>query len=414
MMLLDRKRMRIAVGQSGGPTAAINATLCGVLEEAKQNGIEVIGMLNGIEGFLQKRYMNCSELSYEQLMRLKKTPAAFLGSCRYRLPEDLSASAYKEVFLLCRALHISAILYIGGNDSMDTVMKLAKYQKLYGGEVAVIGLPKTIDNDLLGTDHTPGYGSAARYVATAIQEISMDAAVYEEPSVTIVEIMGRNAGWLTAASALARNQVQPFPSRIYLPEDPFDKERFLTHIETDLRAYRRSLVCVSEGIKDENGKLICEGEAVTAYDAFGNRMMSGCARVLEGLVKQRWNGIKCRSMELGILQRCAAHCISETDIREAEAVGREGVRLAAEKKTGVMVGIQRKTTEAGTYAICLEDKRIEQVYGAERVMPKEWILSEKADVSDAFLDYARPLVFGGNASGETDYICRRELAGCSL
>lgn len=385
----------IIVGQSGGPTAAINASLYGVIKEGmKQNEAvgSVYGMINGIEGFLAGKYMNLSEeLTEDELELLKLTPAAYLGSCRFKLPESLSSEFYPTLFEKLNALNIGYFFYIGGNDSMDTVSKLSRYARGIDSGIRFIGIPKTIDNDLVGTDHTPGYGSAAKYVATTVREIALDAAVYQQKSVTIVEIMGRHAGWLTAASVLARKEAGDNPLLIYLPESPFEFEQFSLDLKAAFEKSQNVVVCVSEGIADSAGHFICEYSNEAQLDTFGHKMLTGCGEILENYVRNQF-GVKVRSVELNVSQRCSGLAASAADIREAEEAGRFGVSEALKGMTGVMAAFRRQADRPYTMECTLVD--VNQVCNLEKTFPKEWITADGTDIGDAFLDYARPLIQG--------------------
>lgn len=345
-------KKNLIVGQSGGPTAVINSSLYGVVAEGiahDQEIGEVYGMVNGIEGFLDDRILNFREaLPGEKLEYLKHTPGAYLGSCRYKLPESLEDPVYPLLFRKFEEMNIGWFFYIGGNDSMDTVSKLSRYAARIGSSIRVIGEPKTIDNDLVHTDHTPGYGSAAKYVASTVREITLDASVYEKKSVTIIEIMGRHAGWLTAAGALARKYKGDNPLFIYLPESNFDTEQFLSDVEKAFEKNCNVVVCVSEGIHDAEGTFICEYDSSVGTDSFGHKMLAGCGKYLENLVRSRL-GVKARSVELNVSQRCNASLISETDQAEAVAAGRFGVQAALNGETGKMVSFIRKENTDGSY-----------------------------------------------------------------
>lgn len=385
----------IIVGQSGGPTAVINASLYGVIHEALRRPDvigHVYGMENGIEGFLKGRYLELSEkLSKEELELLKLTPAAYLGSCRYKLPEDLSDSFYPEIFNRFQELNIGFFFYIGGNDSMDTVSKLSRYAASIGSDIRFIGVPKTIDNDLILTDHTPGYGSAAHYVASTVREIVLDSCVYDHPSVTIIEIMGRHAGWLTAASVLARKYVGDNPLLIYLPESDFDMETFAVDLQQALDKNTNVVVCVSEGISDADGTFICEyGSEQAQLDTFGHKMLAGCGKTLEQFVRSRF-GIKVRSVELNVSQRCSGMVASMTDIEEAVLAGESGVRFALGKETGKMIAFVR---DNNPYRIICQAVDVNEVCNKEKPVPTEWITGNSNDIGQAFIDYALPLIQG--------------------
>ena len=298
----------LLVGQSGGPTAVINGSLYGVVSEGLANPAigKVIGMVNGIEGFLAGRTMEMAPLAENgELERIRTTPGSFLGSCRYKLPEDLSDPVYPELFKKFEEFEIGYFFYIGGNDSMDTVSKLSRYAASVGNKIRIIGVPKTIDNDLVETDHTPGFGSAAKYVASTVREIAIDASVYDnKQSVTIVEIMGRHAGWLTAASVLARKFEGDNPVLIYLPEVAFDTDAFIEKVKEKLQTTSNLVVCISEGINDGNGTFVCELASDVGVDNFGHKMLTGSGKYLENLVKEKL-GVKVRSVELNVCQRCS-------------------------------------------------------------------------------------------------------------
>lgn len=382
------------VGQSGGPTAVINASLYGVIREGiNQEAIDhVYGMINGIEGYMSGTCMDLTaDLTSDELELLKLTPAAYLGSCRYKLPEDLSSPFYPALFEKFRKMNIGYFFYIGGNDSMDTVSKLSRYAQKIGSDIRILGEPKTIDNDLVNTDHTPGFGSAARYVASTVREITLDACVYEKKSVTIIEIMGRHAGWLTGAAALARKYTGDNPLLIYLPETDFDVEEFLRKVSASFEKNCNVVVCVSEGIHDKDGTFICEYDNAAGTDAFGHKMLAGCGKYLENLVRSRL-GVKARSVELNVSQRCSASMLSETDQQEAILAGEFGVQAALNGETGKMIAFKRQSDAPYSMKCTLED--VNAICNEEKTVPVEWITSDGSDVTDAFIRYARPLLRG--------------------
>lgn len=390
-------KKNLIVGQSGGPTAVINSSLYGVVSEgiAHSDEIgEVYGMVNGIEGFLEDRILNFREaLPGEQLDYLKHTPGAYLGSCRYKLPESLEDPVYPLLFQKFGEMNIGWFFYIGGNDSMDTVSKLSRYAAQTGSSIRVIGEPKTIDNDLVHTDHTPGYGSAAKYVASTVREITLDASVYEKKSVTVIEIMGRHAGWLTAASALARKYKGDNPFFIYLPESAFDTEKFLKDVESAFEKNCNVVVCVSEGIHDADGTFICEYDSSVGTDTFGHKMLAGCGKYLENLVRDRL-GVKARSVELNVSQRCSASLISAADQKEAVSAGRFGIQAALNGETGKMVSFVRRQAEDGSYQMECGLEDVNLICNEEKEVPAEWITENGSDVSDEFIKYVTPLVQG--------------------
>ncbi len=383
----------ILVGQSGGPTSVINASLYGVVREALDNrNIDTVyGMVNGIEGFLKDRLIDLTEYAKDhELELLKTTPASFLGSCRFKLPEDLENKVYPTIIEKLDDNAIKAVFYIGGNDSMDTVSKLSRYAAKIGSDIRFVGVPKTIDNDLVLTDHTPGYGSTAKYVAATVKEIVLDAGVYEQPVVTIVELMGRNAGWVTAASVLARNEYDQNPLLIYLPEADFDVDVFIGDVKEALKKQNSVVVCVSEGISDKNGKFICEYGAAAGVDNFGHKMLTGCGKVLEGLVK-REIGCKCRSIEVNLPQRCSAVLASLTDIEEADGAGRFAVKEALAGNTGIMITFIRGE---GEYHITYGIEDVNAICNQEKKFPAQWITNHGTDIADEFLGYVCPLIEG--------------------
>ena len=384
------------IGQSGGPTAVINSSLAGAIEYAfSSNKIDTVyGMINGIQGLLENNIIDLKERFYGKpydINRLRLTPAMFLGSCRYKLPEDLEDAVYPELFQKFEELEIGYFFYIGGNDSMDTVSKLSRYAKKVGSDIRVIGEPKTIDNDLVLTDHTPGFGSAAKYVATTVREIVLDANVYEKKSVTIIEIMGRHAGWLTAASVLARKSVGDNPLLIYLPETDFDEEAFLKKVEACFEKNVNVVVCVSEGIHDKDGVFICEYDNAVGTDTFGHKMLAGCGKYLENLVRNRL-GVKARSVELNVSQRCSSSMMSKTDQKEAVSAGEFGVRLALKGETGKMVSYIRISNLPYAMKLGLED--VNEICNKEKTVPLSWITNEGSDIGEEFIFYALPLVQG--------------------
>lgn len=383
------------VAQSGGPTAAINASLAGVIDGVmKSEKYDTIyGSLNGITGILNNDLMNLSALmekDEEYLHRLTVTPAMFLGSCRYKLPNYLDDdSSYVYIFKQFADYDIDAFFYIGGNDSMDTVLKLSEYGKKIGSPVRIIGIPKTIDNDLCETDHTPGFGSAAKYIASSLLEISHDTFIYAVKSVTIVEIMGRDAGWLTAAAALARNEYNKAPHLIYLPEVPFDKEDFLLDVKRLLFEQNNVIVAVSEGIRDASGNYISASEQ--SVDTFGHSQLSGVGKTLEFLVKEKL-GVKVRSVEVNVLQRCASHLASKTDLDEAFALGKKAVALSEEGVTASMVTMNRVSNEP--YSIEYGYAEIKHIANEAKSVPAEWISDAGNDIKQPLVDYLAPLIQG--------------------
>ena len=384
------------VGQSGGPTAVINASLYGTVYEALNREDEigtVYGMINGIEGFLNDQVMDMAPLEEsKELELIRTTPGSYLGSCRYKLPEDLNDPVYPQLFARFEAYNIGYFFYIGGNDSMDTVSKLSRYAEKISSDIRVIGIPKTIDNDLVETDHTPGFGSAAKYVASTVREIAIDASVYDnKKSVTIVEIMGRHAGWLTAASALARKFEHDNPVLIYLPETDFDQDAFIEKVRTSLETKPNLVVCISEGIHDNTGTFICEYSNDVGTDTFGHKMLTGSGKYLENLVKERL-GVKVRSVELNVCQRCSSSMLSKTDQKEAIASGAYGVKAALNGASGKMVAFER--LDGDDYQIDYVLKDVNVICNQEKCVPVTWITADGSDVTEDFIRYARPLIQG--------------------
>ena len=382
------------VAQSGGPTTAINASLAGVISQVKSSDKYDIcyGAINGILGILNENYLNLSETipDDETLGKLKCTPAMYLGSCRHKLPDFRDDdSPYVFIFNQFSKLNIKAFFYIGGNDSMDTVLKLSEYGKQLGSDVRIIGIPKTIDNDLCCTDHTPGFGSAAKYIASTMLEIAHDTFIYAVKSVTIVEIMGRDAGWLTASSALARNEYNHSPHFIYLPEVAFNKYKFLADIRQALSEQDNVIVAVSEGIKDEDGNYITA--SVAAADQFGHQQLSGAGKALEFLVKENI-GVKVRSVEVNVLQRCAAHMCSLTDIEESFNQGAYGVQIAETGETASMVCLERISNNP--YEIKYSHAAIANIANEAKSVPRNWINEDGNDVTDELIEYLTPLIQG--------------------
>ena len=382
------------VAQSGGPTVAINASLAGVIDGVMRSGkyATCYGSINGILGILNENYLNLTEMTddEEKLERLKVTPAMYLGSCRHKLPNYKDDdSPYVFIFNQFAKLNIKAFFYIGGNDSMDTVLKLSDYAAKINSDIRIIGIPKTIDNDLCVIDHTPGFGSAAKYIASTMLEVAHDTFIYAVKSVTIVEIMGRDAGWLTASSALARNEYNTAPHLIYLPEVAFDKEQFLNDIREKLKTLNNVIVAVSEGIRDENGDYITASKAVA--DQFGHQQLSGAGKALEFLVKENI-GVKVRSVEVNVLQRCAAHMASATDLNESFTLGNKAVSLAEEGITASMVTLERVSNTP--YEVRYDHASIAGIAYEAKSIPREWINETGNDITPALYEYLKPLIQG--------------------
>lgn len=386
-------KKNLIIGQSGGPTAVINSSLYGAITEAKKSEKidKVYGMLNGIKGFLDGTIMDLGELSDEELDLLQVTPSMYLGSCRFKLPMDMTDPVYPQIFEALEENNIGYFLYNGGNDSMDTVDRLSTYAESIGSDIRFVGIPKTIDDDLLSTDHTPGYGSAAKFVAAQVRQMTLDTETYKQDSVLIIEIMGRNAGWLTAASVLARKYKEDNPLLVYLPEVNFNIEDMLARVQLGLQDRHAVVMCVSEGIHDSEGRLICESEALVDSDVFGHKQLSGCGKALEQIIKKRL-GVKVRSVELNITQRSGAMNLSKTDVDEAAECGRKAVQAALEGLTACMITMKRNSNTP--YTIDYVPMTIGDISNATKFFPSEWIIKKGTDISDDFLNYAKPLIAG--------------------
>ena len=386
---MNEVRGNVIVGQSGGPTAVINSSLAGVYKTARDRGAKkVYGMLHGIQGLLQERYVDLSEHIKNDLdiELLKRTPSAYLGSCRFKLPEISEDRAiYDRIFEILDGLEVEYFFYIGGNDSMDTIKKLSDYALLNGSKIRFMGVPKTIDNDL-----APGYGSAAKYIGSITKEVIRDGLVYDHQNVTILEIMGRNAGWLTGAAALAKCEDCEGPDMIFLPEVTFDVDEFM-HKVAELHKKKKSVVvAVSEGVKTADGRYVCElTDGIEFVDAFGHKQLTGTARFLAEKIN-REVGCKTRAIEFNSLQRCASHIVSRVDITEAYQVGGAAVKEAFEGETGKMIILKRVSDDP---YICVTDiYDVHKVANVEKKVPREWINEAGDYVTDEFVNYIRPLI----------------------
>ncbi len=439
------KKRNIIVGQSGGPTAVINSSLAGVYKNAIERGFDkVYGMLHGVQGLLDEQYVDLSTQIHSELdiELLKRTPSAFLGSCRFKLPEiHEDKTIYEKLFGILNKLEIDTFIYIGGNDSMDTIKKLSDYAIITGQSQKFLGVPKTIDNDLALTDHTPGFGSAAKYIGASTKEVIRDAQGlnykkntitimeimgrnagwltgatalaktedcdgpdlkevirdaqglnYKKNTITIMEIMGRNAGWLTGATALAKTEDCDGPDLIYLPEVPFDTERFLKKVKELLKKKSSIVIAVSEGIKLQDGRYVCELGNVGDYvDAFGHKQLQGTATYLANFLAAECN-CKTRAVELSTLQRSASHMASRVDIEEAFMVGGAAVKAADEGDTGKMIVIDRVSDDPYMSATGIYD--VHRIANEEKLVPREWMNKEANYVTKDFIDYIKPLIQG--------------------
>ena len=384
----------VLIGQSGGPTAVINSSLAGVYETAKACGAEhVYGMQYGIAGVLEGKLVDLDAVLSDKMdiELLKRTPSSFLGSCRHKLPDPtVDEKPFVQLFELFRQNDIGAVFYIGGNDSMDTISKLSAYGKTVNSEIRFIGVPKTIDNDLMLTDHTPGYGSAAKYIATSCMELYQDARVYDTGTVVIVEIMGRHAGWLAGAAGLA-TWAGAGPDLVYLPEVDFDMDQFLADVKKVYEETGNCLVAVSEGIHYADGTFVSEAKT-SATDGFGHAQLGGLAALLADRVKQAL-GVKVRGIELSLLQRCGAHLASQTDIREAYAAGKAAVEAAVAGQTDQMVALDCTRDETG-YRCRTKLVPLTQAANTERKVPRDWINQAGNGICQPFIHYALPLIQG--------------------
>lgn len=388
--------MNIAIAQSGGPTCAINASLVGVFKQAllTEKIDAIFGSINGIEGIINDELLNLKSIirKTEDMELLRQTPSTMLGSCRYKLPAVEENKDIYEKILNCFTMHrIEVFVYIGGNDSMDTVVKLSGYLKSIGSDIRVIGVPKTIDNDLPMTDHTPGFGSAAKYVAATTQEIIRDSSVYSMPSVTIVEIMGRHSGWLTASSCVLRANGEEAPHLIYLPEAKFSSKRFIEDVRKEMAKHKAVVVAVSEGVSLNADDDSIEDFQSGATDSFGHKYLSGIGKYLERLVSAEI-GCKVRSIELNVMQRCSSHICSKTDIDEAERIGSHALRAALDGESGKMMLFRR--VSSSPYAVTIEMVDASRVANLEKKFPMKWISPEMNQVTDAAIGYFLPLIQG--------------------
>ena len=382
--------INIAVAQSGGPTCAINASLVGVFREAlKHSTIDAIfGSVNGIEGIIENHLVDLKSMirTNDDMELLRQTPSTVLGSCRYKLPDfHEDETVYRKIAETLKQRNIGAFFYIGGNDSMDTVNKLSEYFRTTDFDTKMIGIPKTIDNDLALTDHTPGFGSAAKYVATTMREITRDSTVYSIPSVTIVEIMGRHAGWLTASSAVLHAMGETAPHLVYVPEAKFSAESFLRDVKQEMSKHKAVIVAVSEGIE------VPDGVQSGVVDNFGHKYLSGTGKVLENAVKEHF-GCKVRSIELNLPQRCGSHLASATDLDESQKAGETAVKKAVAGISGCMIAFVR--AEGREYSVSYEAKEIAKIANAVRHVPREFITEDGSNVTDECLEYIKPLISG--------------------
>jgi len=394
------------IGQSGGPTSVINASAFGAIEAGLNSEAitKVYGAANGIRGVLDDRLYDMNAEDINELRHMLYTPSSALGSCRYKLKDpDVDDTDYKRILEIFKKYDVRYFFYNGGNDSMDTCNKISKYMQKSGYECRVMGIPKTIDNDLFGTDHCPGYGSAAKYIATSAMEVYLDARVYDIGMITILEIMGRHAGWLAAASALAAYKGCG-PDLIYLPEIAFDMDTFLKDVQRIYKEQGKVIIAVSEGIHDKDGKFIAEyGQEMGAKDSFGHSQLGGLASVLANIVKKE-TGAKVRGIEFSLLQRAASHCASQTDIDESYMAGRAAVENAVNGITDKMVGFER--AEGKEYKCNVKLLDLTSVANTEKKVPREWINEAGNGLNQQFIDYALPLIQGETKQAKEDGLPR--------
>ena len=392
---MSQLRGACIIGQSGGPSSAINASAYGAIKTALDSDAitQVLGACNGIKGVLDDNLIDMGKEDPAELALMKYTPSSALGSCRYKLKDpDEDDTDYKRILEIFKKYDVRYFFYNGGNDSLDTRNKISKYMLKNGYECRVMGIPKTIDNDLYGTDHCPGYASAAKYIATSVMEVYRDSTVYDTGMITIVECMGRHAGWLTAAAALA-NYCGDGADLIYLPELDFDLDAFTEKVKEIYAKNKKCLVVVSEGIHDKDGKFISEYGAVNApKDAFGHTQLGGLASFLANHMKAA-TGAKVRGIELSLLQRCAAHCASQTDLDESYSAGKAAVEEAVAGVTDKMVGFERVYVD-GKYTCRIKLFELTDVANTEKKVPLEWINKTGDGLTQEFVDYALPLIQG--------------------
>ena len=382
------------IGQSGGPTSVINASAYGVIRTALDNPniTAVYGAAHGIKGVLNDRLYDMSQEDAHELELLLNTPSSELGSCRYKIADpDVDDTDYKRILEIFKKYNVRYFFYNGGNDSMDTCNKISKYMQKVGYECRIMGVPKTIDNDLFGTDHCPGFASAAKYIATSCAEVYKDARVYDTGMVTIIEIMGRHAGWLTAAAALA-GVVGCAPDLIYVPEVDFDMDKFLADVTSIYEKNGNCIVAVSEGIHYADGSFVSEAKT-SATDGFGHAQLGGLAALLANIVKER-TGAKVRGIELSLLQRCGAHLASQTDIQESFLAGKTAVEAAVAGETDKMVGFE--CSRENGYECKTKLFNLSEVANFEKKVPLEWINEAGNGINQGFIDYALPLIQGEN------------------
>ncbi len=386
----------VIVGQSGGPTSVINSSLVGVFKTAKDRGARrVYGMRHGIQGLLQNKVVDLSDHIKGSLDMeiLKRTPSSYLGSCRYKLPDvSENEEIYEDIFTILNKLEIEHFFYIGGNDSMDTIKKLTQYAKSKNYNINFMGVPKTIDNDLAVTDHTPGFGSAAKFIGSVLKEVIRDGLVYDIKNISIVEIMGRNAGWLTASAALAKTEDCEGPDMIFIPEIPFEMEKFIDKIRKLQRVKKSLVIAVSEGLKTPDGRYVCELAKSNLFeDSFGHKTLGGTAYYLSSVLAAEL-GCKTRTVELSTLQRCASHIVSRVDITEAFLAGGQAVKESFNGATGKVITFERISNDP--YDITTSATDVSNIANIEKCIPLDWVINDGTFVSKEFIDYVKPLIQG--------------------
>ena len=385
------------IGQSGGPTSVINASAYGVIDTALKSGAitQVLGAEHGIKGVLNDRLFDMGLEDPEELRLMKYTPSSALGSCRYKIADpEKDDTDYKRILEVFKKHNVRYFFYNGGNDSMDTCSKISKYMQKVGYECRIMGVPKTIDNDLYGTDHCPGFASAAKYIATSCMEIYLDARVYDTGMICVMECMGRHAGWLTAAADIATHFGQG-PDLVYLPERDFDFDKFIADVKDLYEKTGKCLIAVSEGIHDKDGKFIVEYGAENApVDAFGHKQLGGLAATLVNLMKPHFAKAKFRSVEFSLMQRCAAHIASETDVQESFLSGKTAVLEAVSGTTDKMVGYERDVDANGNYVCKMRLFDLSDVANTEKKVPQDMINEAGNGMTDKFIDYVLPLIQG--------------------
>ncbi len=387
------------VAQSGGPTAVINSSVVGVIQgnrEVKYYNT-VYGGINGIEGILQNKIINLSKLTNKEIKLLKYTPSSSLGSCRYKMKDfTINDDDYLKLFEILDKLDVQTMFYIGGNDSMDTVGKLSEYAKLNGIDKQIIGIPKTIDNDLFYTDHTPGYGSAAKYITTVALETYLDSSVYTNNGIFILETMGRDTGWLAASTVLAKLNGESVVDFIYLPEVQFSKQQFVEDVKSRFKENNKVYIVASEGLKDKTGKYVFDTSSSNKHDGFSHVQLGGVGNYLKNLIIDNDITTRVKVLELGVTQRCAMHCVSEIDIEEAEMVGKEAVKYSIEGHTGLMIGLNRLQNspyKAETIMI-----QASKVANNIKYFPSSWITPEGNNVTEEAIEYMEPLIMGASCT----------------